>query len=51
MDAKTYVKKQIASVRRIADGVLQGLSDEQVNWAPPGTGERHRRHPGPHADL
>ena len=38
MDAKTYVKKQIASPRRIADGVLQGLSDEQVNWAPPGTG-------------
>jgi uncharacterized damage-inducible protein DinB len=37
MDAAEYVRRQIAAVRRLSDGALEGLTDEQLNWIPPGT--------------
>lgn len=37
MDALELLKEQFASVRRFVDGILDGLTDEQVNWRPPGT--------------
>jgi hypothetical protein len=37
MEIKEYIQHQIASARRLSDAVVQGLTDEQFNWTPPGT--------------
>ncbi|HEX6817264.1 MAG TPA: DinB family protein [Ktedonobacterales bacterium] len=37
MDAPTYVRKQIATMRRFYQGTLKEMTDEQFNWIPPGT--------------
>ena len=37
MDATEVIRHQVASVRRFVDGILDGLTDEQLNWSPPGT--------------
>lgn len=37
MDAPSYVRKQIQTMRRFYQGALTGLTDEQFNWIPPGT--------------
>lgn len=37
MNAKEYIHCQIASVRHLSDVVVQDVTDEQFNWAPPGT--------------
>jgi len=37
MDVKTYIQRQMANVRRQIDIVVQGITDEQFNWPPPGT--------------
>jgi uncharacterized damage-inducible protein DinB len=36
MEAKEYIQKQFASVRQGLDNVLSDLTDEQLNWTPPG---------------
>jgi uncharacterized damage-inducible protein DinB len=37
MDVMDYVRRQMADVRRLYDAALQGTTDEQFNWNPPGT--------------
>ncbi len=37
MDAREYLQRQFASVRGVSDAVTKDLTDEQLNWAPPGT--------------
>ena len=37
MDATELLREQFASVRRFVDGILDGLTDDQLNWIPPGT--------------
>ncbi len=37
MDVKEYYQRQIAAVRRVTDGVVDDLTDELLNWMPPGT--------------
>ncbi len=37
MDAKEYIQRQLATVRRVCDAALTDLTDEQLNWTPPGT--------------
>jgi len=37
MDIKTYFQNQMANVRRQVDVVVEGITDEQFNWPPPGT--------------
>ena len=37
MDAKEYIKGQMAAVRQLIDAAMQETTDEQFNWAPPGT--------------
>jgi uncharacterized damage-inducible protein DinB len=37
MDAKEFITIQMGIQRKLADAVLSGLTDEQLNWAPPGT--------------
>lgn len=37
MDAPEYVRMQMSTMRRLCDGALQGLTDEQFNWIPPGS--------------
>lgn len=36
MEAPEYVRKQIAASRRLSEGALQDMSEEQFNWIPPG---------------
>jgi hypothetical protein len=36
MDATTYLKTQIDSMRYLLDSALKSLDDDQVNWKPPG---------------
>ena len=36
MDAREYIRRQFAALRRLQDGVMQGTTDEQFNWSPPG---------------
>ena len=36
MEAREYIQRQVLSMRRLTDGALQGLTDEQLNWTPPG---------------
>ena len=36
MQAHEYIQRQVQSMRRLTDAALQGLTDEQVNWVPPG---------------
>jgi hypothetical protein len=40
MDAKTFLQGQIVTQRRVADAVLGGLTQEQMDWTPPGTANR-----------
>jgi uncharacterized damage-inducible protein DinB len=37
MDIRTNIQQQIANVHRQIDVVVQGITDEQFNWPPPGT--------------
>ncbi len=37
MDAIAYIQQQVGDLRRQTKIVLQETTDEQVNWAPPGT--------------
>ena len=37
MDATELIRHQLASMRRFVDGILNGLTDEHLNWRPPGT--------------
>ena len=37
MDATELIKHQLGSMRRFVGGILNGLTDEQLNWRPPGT--------------
>ena len=37
MDARDYIHRQIAAARRLSDGIIKETTDEQFNWAPPGT--------------
>ena len=37
MDTREYVQRQFASVRNVSDAVIRDLTNEQLNWAPPGT--------------
>ncbi|MHB1134769.1 MAG: DinB family protein [Chloroflexota bacterium] len=37
MDAKDYIRRQVASVRRTSDAVTGDLTEEQLGWTPPGT--------------
>jgi uncharacterized damage-inducible protein DinB len=36
MEAREYIQHQFASVRQGLDNVLADLTDEQLNWTPPG---------------
>ena len=36
METREFVQAQFADVRRGLDGVLADLTDEQLNWTPPG---------------
>jgi len=36
MDAIEYVRRQLASSRRILDATLRDTTDDQLNWRPPG---------------
>ena len=37
MNAIEYIKREAASVRRSTDRVMNDVTDELFNWAPPGT--------------
>jgi uncharacterized damage-inducible protein DinB len=37
MEIRTYIQQQMDRVRRDTRAVLQGITDEQLNWPPPGT--------------
>lgn len=37
MDAKEYIQLQFANVRRVSDAVTADLTDQLLQWAPPGT--------------
>lgn len=37
MEIKTYLLRQFTSQRQLVDSALQGLTDEQLTWLPPGT--------------
>lgn len=37
MDAKEYIQRQLATARRVCDAAVNDLTDEQLNWTPPGT--------------
>lgn len=37
MDVKTYIKYEINAIRMVLDAGMAGLTEEQFNWAPPGT--------------
>jgi uncharacterized damage-inducible protein DinB len=38
MESKEFIHHQMAGVRKQVEGVLNGMTDEQFNWTPPGTG-------------
>jgi uncharacterized damage-inducible protein DinB len=37
MDARDYLQRQFSEVRRLAGAPVIEITDEQVNWMPPGT--------------
>jgi len=37
MDAIEFIHLQIANVRRLCDASLEGITEHQLNWVPPGT--------------
>jgi hypothetical protein len=37
MEAIEFVHVQFANVRRLCDSTLEGITEDQLNWAPPGT--------------
>ncbi|MSP14148.1 MAG: DinB family protein [Chloroflexi bacterium] len=36
MEGQAYIQHQVAAVRRLADAALKDMTEEQVNWFPPG---------------
>jgi uncharacterized damage-inducible protein DinB len=40
MHAKDFIATQIGTQRWIADAVLKNLTEEQLNWSPPGTANK-----------
>jgi hypothetical protein len=36
MEARDYIQRQLAIMRRLSDAVLADTTDEQLNWTPPG---------------
>ncbi len=36
MDVKEFILQQIVAMRRQCDATMQGITDEQFNWTPPG---------------
>ena len=36
MHVTEYIQRQVHTMRRLVDATLQGLTDEQLNWAAPG---------------
>ena len=37
MDVVEYIRAQVGALRRLSNGALEGLTDEQFNWIPPGS--------------
>ncbi len=37
MDAQDFLQRQFSEVRRLAGAPMQEITEEHVNWAPPGT--------------
>jgi uncharacterized damage-inducible protein DinB len=37
MDTREYIQRQLAMGRRIFDGIVGDLTEEQASWSPPGT--------------
>jgi hypothetical protein len=37
MDARDFLQRQFSEVRRLGGAPVQEITEEQVNWAPPGT--------------
>lgn len=37
MDAIAYIQRQVDALRRQTNMTLQDTTDDQLNWAPPGT--------------
>ena len=37
MDAQGYLQRQFSEVRRLSGAPMQEITEEQVNWTPPGT--------------
>ncbi|MGI8856926.1 MAG: DinB family protein [Thermomicrobiales bacterium] len=37
MDAQDFLQRQFSEVRRLSGAPLQEITDDHVNWAPPGT--------------
>ncbi len=37
MDAVQFIRRQFVVVRRVSDGVTANLTDDLLNWTPPGT--------------
>ena len=36
MDAKTYIQQQFLAMRRLSAAAIDGTTDAQLNWTPPG---------------
>jgi len=37
MESKEFIQLQMTGVRKQVEGILNGITDEQFNWTPPGT--------------
>lgn len=37
MGTKEYIRRQVAAVRRVTDGVVGDITGDLLNWMPPGT--------------
>ena len=37
MESREFIQLQMAAVRKQVEGVLNGMTEEQFNWSPPGT--------------
>ena len=37
MEVRDYIQRQIANSYRLLDAAMEGTTDEQFNWTPPGT--------------
>ena len=36
MDVKEFIRRQLGGARRQSDAAMQGTTEEQLNWVPPG---------------